>query len=689
MVVLLPATWLWLVVVSLVASTLQAAESPIKGIRTEARPGQIFVMWDEGATPFGTTFNVYVASEAIKDVGKAKKVGHHVEQHSARDWWEDPATFDVKKTPEKPVGFRIGPGDKRLDPAGGLFVHTVAKGGDGKLFFAVTTSDESGNEERTLVSGDNATVEGVEPIAGPAEAIWQGEGEEPPVGAGKDKALWLQLHGKSGVIRPMEYLAFGDAEMGWREGLPFKFSAKVIGDEVVVRPTDRTWINRNHSEALDGRAAAIWSFWYGYNSNIYDPDLKSEGVPTNYTERRNLWMLDFVDRRYQPDRNRWYCSGGSMGGSGTISFGLRHPELFAAIYASVPIVSYTYRGRPGATSAGRIEHSCWTGPIPPTLKDESGVPFLDRMDAGHWVENANNDLPFVYIIHGRQDSSIPWQNNPPFYASLNKARAGHAVYWDNGIHSTSGKDAPPDVKDWLHRFRRFRLNESYPAFSNAALNRNPGDGRPEDGDIVGWINRGLDWRDIIDEPDRYSITLTADYPDIVYPVNVDVTLRRLQRFDVSPNETMQLRVGDSPPQKFVADAQGKITIPAVSIAGRDGIRILLDGRSYAFWRPNPAVDVDPPAIDDNRWCVDGRKIHENDVLSVVRERVVEDPNRPVLFTIPKHGTDKRVEKLHDELKRLVMSCNCRFIVQVATGHVRGVTIGRKKPNDLPATDDSK
>lgn len=163
----------------------------------------------------------------------------------------------------------------------------------------------------------------------------------------------------------MEYLVFGDATMGWREGLPFKFSVRIEADTVVVRPTDRVWINRAHQEAGDGGAPAIWTFWYGYNSHIFDRNIMATGVPTNYTERRNLWILNWLREQYQPDPNRWYCSGGSMGGCGTISFGLRHPELFAACHAHVPIVSYTELG---ARSASRLEPSCWTGPIPPDLK---------------------------------------------------------------------------------------------------------------------------------------------------------------------------------------------------------------------------------------------------------------------------------------------------------------------------------
>ncbi|MCX6909999.1 MAG: prolyl oligopeptidase family serine peptidase, partial [Verrucomicrobia bacterium] len=446
------------------------AAGPVIELKATARDGQVFLTWKEAETPEGATFNVYLASSPIADVAKAMRIGHHIERHSARDWWDDPASFKKGEKAGAPVGFRIENGGERLDPAGGLFVYTVRESARGKLFFAVTCSDPAGKEDTQVVAGENSLRGGIAAEAADIQPIWQGKGAPTAAGTGKGKPLWLNLHAKGGVVAGMEYLVFGDETMGWREGLPFKFSVRVQGDEVLVRPTDRVWINRPHKEAGDGDTPAIWTFWFGYNSNIFDRKLMAEGVPVNYTERRNLWILDWVRRRYQPDTNRWYCSGSSMGGCGTVSFGWRHPELFAGCHAHVPIVSYTYLG--GKGSATRLEPSCWTGTISPELRTSDGVPLLERMNGAKFVTETKSDPPFLFIVHGRQDGSIPWQNNPPFYRALAKARQPFAVYWDNGTHSTCGKDAPPDVKAWLERFRRFRSDESLPVFTNASSNRN-------------------------------------------------------------------------------------------------------------------------------------------------------------------------------------------------------------------------
>jgi hypothetical protein len=544
--------------------------NPVSGLKANCHDGQVFLTWNEAETPEGTTFNVYVAKVPVVDVAKARCVGHHIQSHSARDWWEDPASF-TKDTPAgKPIGFLIESGGQRLDPKGGLFVHTVQKGEKGKLYFAITTTDEGGREDRQVAAGINSMIDGIKAAPGSLRPIWQREGRQPEQGIAKGKALWLNLHSKGGVVSDMEYLVFSDETLGWREGLPIKFSVRIHNDELEVRPTDRVWINRPHLEANDGGMNAIWTFWYGYNSMIYDRSLMSKGQPTNYTERILIWILGWVRDYYQPDTNRWYCSGSSMGGCGTISFGLHHPELFAAIHAHVPIVSYTYLG---AGSAHRLEPSCWTGSIPDDLNTTEGVPLLERMNGTKFVLKTKADLPFVFLINGRSDASIPWENNPPFYQALATMHQGFSSYWDNGRHDTSGKDAPEDVKSWPARLRRFRLNESFPVFTHMSCDKNPGNGQPTDGDMIGWINRGIDWKDIEDTRDYYAITVIADYPGLQYPVKTDVTLRRVQNFKPHALKKLQVYIGESQVVSVAVKADGSIEIPGVVIPSRNGVRI--------------------------------------------------------------------------------------------------------------------
>jgi|GEM_PF-361900 len=556
-----------------------AAEDVVSRIRAQTRGGQVFIRWDERDTPPQTSFNVYASNRPIDDLAKTRLVAHHVEPHSARDWWGDPASFDVKAQPAtKPVGWRLEPLQERIDPQGGLFVHTVRPTDAGPLYFAVTMSDSKGTEDQKLVAGQNRTTASVQATLGPIGPIWQRDTPQPAVHAEHDRPLWLQLHAKGGVIRNKDYVLFGDETMGWRPGLPFGFSVGIERGEVVVRPNDRNWINRPHSEAADSGTPTIWSFWFGYNSKIYDRSAMASGVPTPYTERRLLWLLDWVDHRYGTDRARWYCSGSSMGGCGTLSFGLRHPELFAALYAHVPIVSYTYAAGPRG-SASRLEPCCWIGPIAPDFRISTGEPLLERMNSSRFVGQTKDDLPPLFVLHGRNDLSIPWVDNPPFYRAMQAARQPVFVWWDEGTHATSGKELPADVKAWSERFRQFRHDESYVVFTGASIDRNPGDGRATDGDPVGWLNRGLDWRDVHETSDEYAVTLTASLPDVAYPVRTDITLRRLQRFHPRPGTRLGVSLDDQPASDVVVPAEGPITIRDLPIASPEGTRLTLRTKS--------------------------------------------------------------------------------------------------------------
>jgi hypothetical protein len=154
---------------------------------------------------------------------------------------------------------------------------------------------------------------------------------------------------------------------------------------------------------------------------------------------------------------------------------------------------------------------------------------------------------------------------------MNQTHQAFAVYWNNGGHGMS-REAPKDVKGWGGRLERYRLNQAYPAFTNCSDNRDYGAGDPKQGDLIGWINRGLDWSDLQDTPEAFSLTVTANYPTIQYPVTVDVTPRRLQAFQVKPGETLKATVGTRTIAVKV-DENGRFTVPGVIIADAKGTQI--------------------------------------------------------------------------------------------------------------------
>lgn len=558
-----------------------AERSPVADLAAAYRHGQIFLTWREAATPVGTTFNVYRAEHPLAraaDLGEARRIGHHLERGSARDWWQDPASFSAQAESRRTDGFCVADATPPLPPESGLFVHTVEAAESQPGYFAVTTTAPDGVEDVTLHPGRNTLTT---PVGGPPalpRPIWLGADSPPAPGAAAGKALVLSLHGRGeGVTagqgaQPVNYLVFGDARMGWREGQAFKFNVRLMPEAVIVTPCDRAWTGgRAVLESKDARdhCPAINTFWYGYHARLYESTLSTPAVVPPYTEEYLLWLVRWAQTYLGTARARTYIRGGSMGGSGAVSMALHHPEVFAAVCAHVPVVSYT---RPGYGSAVRLE--CFCGPLDRPVMTPDGVPLLDYMNGPRAVARCAGDLPYLFLMHGRQDESIPWENNPPFIRALEAARQGFAAYWNDGKHDMLGT-APKDVHEWEGRLWRIRLDASYLAFSRCSDSRDPGQGDPADGDREGWFHRGLDWRDLTDTPEAYAVTITADYPGLVFPLTTDVTPRRVQRFTLRAGEEVLATVGGQPPRALRADAAGRITVPSIRIETPAGVRLRL------------------------------------------------------------------------------------------------------------------
>ena len=582
----------WLPLVLVLATLMTGcgvfAAPAVTNLAAEYRDGQVFLTWDEPAGLQGELV-VRLSKTPIttENVSRATVVAEGLNPGSASDWWLNPETYGNplaadKTTGQKPAipraGFLLKPGGRKLSPDSGLHVHTVAPDEAGPCYYAVTVRDPTGQENLEVFLAQNSLEQPVTQQAAGVAPIWQ-ELAPPDLAAGKGLPLHLTLHAKTG-IGGMQYLAFGDKSLGWREGLPFKFGVEVTADAVVVAPTDRTWIGRMFPEGLDGcqqLTPAIHSFWYGYNSNIHTPARMPEGTVVNYTERRVLWILDWVRRTYQTDPNRTYAYGSSMGGCGDIDLCLRHPEVFAAIRAHVPIVAYD-KGAGGDSEMRVVKE---TGGM--DLVTNEGLTVRERLDGTRFVREHQGDLPFLVITNGRNDASIPWWKNPDFYRMMRDRRQGMLAAWDEGTHGTCGANLPADVRAWnsLNAFHKlFALNQSYLAFSNSSGDQNPGNGDAKDGDPVGFMGRGLTWEVPVDEAGKYEVLVKWVLEAEKLPVKVDVTPRRLQAFKVKAGEkvtavNLDAEGNEVQHETLTADETGLLTWQGFRLTTAGGNRMVL------------------------------------------------------------------------------------------------------------------
>ena len=308
------------------------------------------------------------------------------------------------------------------------------------------------------------------------------------------------------------------------------------------------------------------------------------GIATDYSQQRLLWLIGWTKRYLKADPNRFYGTGSSMGGCGGMAFTFRHPEIFAAFYASVPIVAYSdgdpKKGRALGwhSSAFRVAGVC--GPL--SMKCSEGMTLEERLDARRFALSHPGDLPYLVIVNGRKDTSIPWHVNPDFYRAMQKTRHGFLAAWNNAIHSRVHKDLPPDIKRAAssRSLMRFALNKSYPAFSNDSDDQDPGNGDSTNGDIVGFMNRWLDWTDPKETPRRYEVLIKWTGDAKTLPVTVDVTPRRVQAFKLQPGETCQAVNTDASGKalqrvKITADKHGLFTFPAFRVTSTKGNKMVL------------------------------------------------------------------------------------------------------------------
>ena len=572
-----------------VAKASATVEQPT-GLVARFRSGQTFLVWDN--VPGASGYRIYRSSSPIRspvDLATAELVGEAAanSSYNAR----------AAQALHQGIYFRIDPGSPPLSPDKGLFVYTPAKTGD--FYYAVATVGGS----PTITAGENALTTPVHEVPGPVEPVWQGKFTI------NNHTFDLYVHWTSAHDTPY-YPAMSTAE-----SFPFNFAIVEQNDD-----TSRVHPLIVHLHARGGNFARSlggtgnpdeWvlslddylpndirnSFWYGYHENF--DMFTGAGVPTSgvvhgYTVRRVRWTLEWVLHHFPIDRDRVYMMGSSMGGVGSVFLGMAMPDLIAAVYAVVPKFDFSFLHDPNprnAWNAGGRERSIgdrlW-GTVATNLPTDTGIGVYDRLNAGFLAKLwADKSLPPMITFNGKNDTVVGWAEKIPFYRAMEEDHQCGFFFWDSRSHGGRGLAEWQPMQDpkWLYRFR---LDQSFIAFSNASCDDNPGDGHADSGATYGTINGYLDWeRDtIVDTTDRYEVTIRLVGLKSVYGIvpapksaTVDVTPRRLQRFSVIPEQAYKFQNITVSGQVIqtgtvVADSLSRITIPDFQVTPA-GNRLIL------------------------------------------------------------------------------------------------------------------
>ena len=307
---------------------------------------------------------------------------------------------------------------------------------------------------------------------------------------------------------------------------------RTVGNHDIYRAPDdhfALYIDCRKNQARD------W-WWGGMHGKDQGLIKKNSGGDTMPVERRVIDTVKWVIQKYEIDPNRVYLSGNSMGGSGTLGIGMRHGDVFAAIKANVP--------------AG-IEHVSNRMYFPPqSVPDSLKLPE-----------------PPVAIDYSAPNDG--WsEGHDRFVKAMNDRKYSLVFYWGPFGHANNSAQIMKvndliDSFDWLS----IKKNEAYAVFTNATCNSKlpwPDDLKTT---TAGQVNAFFRWKNISDSAAKVEMSLylvnAADLKtqfEIPKEANADITLRRIQSFQLKPGDAFQWTCGTAKGHGQ-ADNQGLVTIP--------------------------------------------------------------------------------------------------------------------------------
>jgi pimeloyl-ACP methyl ester carboxylesterase len=336
------------------------------------------------------------------------------------------------------------------------------------------------------------------------------------------------------------------------------------------------WVNAEKGAVLVASNQEPYDWWTGYHEQYYAPRQAGDsawktGVVRPYTQKRLLSFVDWLGSRLSLDRSRFFVSGSSMGGSGSIMMAIRHPDRIAWglgwVGVHIPRESPQFKG----------SYELVWGRPELNVKFEDGTPVWDYYDDAEYVRrHPAAPIGLLTFSNGKNDGGIGWSQAVRFVKALQEARQPHLFVWGQNGHGERAR--MPDNGGERVNPLDLRVDQSLPAFTRSSLDDDPGDGNPSTGAPAGQINASLAWTpdSIRDEKDEWVITLRLAEGSKGPGATADVTPRRLQRFKLQPGDRVQwansINGREAQTGEAVADQWGLVTLPQVQIA-RSGSRL--------------------------------------------------------------------------------------------------------------------
>lgn len=338
--------------------------------------------------------------------------------------------------------------------------------------------------------------------------------------------------------------------------------------------------------------------WFGYTKrhNPFDPNFHAAPGDTiiNYTQRRILWINNWLIRNYHADRDHIALQGYSMGSGGVSALAKAYPDLFSTVCA----FNNGFRRVDEETVIsihGTIEDN-----LPTNIRDRNNKNIgINQVFDMNTPLSSQRDLPLFRTWAGKNDQNGRMHWGPDLVAQYRVADSlgwGMQISWDERPHTYDtllyhwifGKlPLLQTYRDDLGYQELFSNKQSFPAFFNHRLdpkNNDPGTGvqgiNMGDGDDWGTWGGYHNWdlQTIMDEPEKWEVTAwltyNAEFQNDICPYDFltsDVAIRRPQQFKPGPGVHLDWKVTDDntglvlQSGSLITGPDSLVTIPNVSV----------------------------------------------------------------------------------------------------------------------------
>lgn len=565
-------------------------------VRAWYADGQVFVVWNIDL-PIEQTYAIYASPAPFTTTSSATLIG--------RPFALEYLAYGLKDNlSDTTATFRIPDGQGGLYQLGlyeGLFVFTPHQAGS--LYFAVAKWGTT-----TVTPGQNITNAAVpfayDPVGDPVTCHLQRTFPSPFTAGYVCFAYCLWADGRQNHWegRP-DFPIMANAAKNGMPGIflvsvpvdldttsPFPLSVWLHGGGGLARQSlagSRREVNIDPEEGiLVAQDDKMYSYrgaippngdqptWhFGYAKN-FDPFISGD-VPTadtiiNYTQRRYIWVDEWLARHFNIDTTRINIHGHSMGSAGSLAL----IKCFPNHYGSATIFNTGCAGPEDESNTIYI-FGTKASNLPTNLKNRNGetVRFYDLWDL-YTNCSSQRDIPLIRHWHGKNDDNGTMHWSPVVVQNFricDSIGTGIQNFWSERPH---GVDLAPDFNDhWIMGLpaiqqtatdnvdfaeARFRSNKSFPAFFNHRLdikNNDPGTGmigiNNGDGDNWGTWGGYHRWGNVSETAHSWEVTAwlesSAIYPNDNSPedfLTADLAIRRPQAFLPATGQPIYYKVED-------------------------------------------------------------------------------------------------------------------------------------------------